>query len=157
MNDTLIEHTARFVGVLCIGLVSGIALCVFLAERVWVGGARFYTELMQMLNRALTVPTTGLAAMGMVAMVTDAAMLFKRGAGAPLWLAVIAVLFNVTALALTKFGHFPINDQMLKWDPANPPADWMRIKARWTTLHVGRTFCGVSSFALFTLSNSCGG
>ena len=149
----MLEGSARFVSLFCLGLVSGIALCVFLAERVWTGNARFYTELMQLLNRALTTPAIVLGGLGLLAMATDATLLFWRGTSAALWLAAIAVLLNLAALGLTKFGHFPINDLVLKWDPANPPANWTSVQARWSALHIVRTICGAASFALLVLSN----
>jgi hypothetical protein len=149
----MLEFAARFVSLFSIGLVSGIALCVLLVERVWAGNGQFYTQLMQLLNRALTVPTTLLGAVGLVATATDAALLSRRGAGAALWLAGVAVLLNVAALALTKLGHFPINDLVLKWDAVHPPADWTHVQARWSALHVVRTICGVGTFALLILSN----
>lgn len=149
----MLEYPFRFVSVFAVGLVSGVALCVFLAERVWAGDGQFYTQFMQLMNRALTVPATTLGALGLIAMVTDATLLFRRGGGAALWLTVIAVLLTVGALALTKFGHFPINDRVMKWDAANPPADWVSVQARWSALHVARTICGVTSFALLLSSN----
>ena len=149
----MLEHSIRFVGLFCVGLAAGIASCVLLMERVWVGTGRFYTELMQLLNRALTVPGPALGALGVLAMSIDTALLFKHGAGPVFWLGLAAVSLNLIALALTKLGHFPINDQVLKWNPASPPADWTTVQARWSALHVARTISAVGSFALAVLGN----
>ena len=144
---------ARFLGLLCLGLASGVALAVFLVERVFEGGGPFYTELMQLFNRAFTRPAPVLGAVALVAMATDGVILSRHDLGVAFWLTVTAAAFSVGALALTKLGHFPINDRMLQWDPKNPPADWKTVQARWSALHVGRTFCSVSSFALIVLRN----
>jgi len=147
----MIETALKFVGLLCSGLAAGITVCVFLAGRAFAGSGQFYTELMQMLNRALTVPAPLLGAVALLAIAVDAALLFKRGGGVAAWLGVAAVVLSVAAAALTKLGHFPINDQILTWDPANPPADWIAVQAKWSALHVARTISAVGSFALFLL------
>lgn len=150
----MLEQVARFVGLFCVGLAAGIASCVLLANRVWSGSARFYTELMQLLIRALTVPAPALGAVAMVAMAVDAWWSFHHGQVAMLSLTLVALALNVFAAALTKFGHFPMNDRMMKWDPAAPPADWMRVQARWSAFHMARTFAVVGSFGFFLLRNS---
>jgi hypothetical protein len=149
----MLHDTARFLGLFSVGLASGIALAVFFVERVWAGSAQFYTELMQLLNRAFTRPAPVLGAVALLAMATDGALLVRRGSSAAFWLTAAAASLSLVALALTKFGHFPINDRMLQWDPRNPPGDWKSVQARWSALHVKRTFCAVSSFALIALSS----
>jgi uncharacterized membrane protein len=152
----MLEQSAVFVGLLCIGLAAGVALCVLFAERAWGAGAgtgQLYTQLMQLMIRALTVPAPVLAALAVAAMSVDAVLLSRRGEGTAFWLVVAAIALNVVAGLLTKFGHFPINDQILTWNPASPPADWRTVQARWSAFHVGRTLCAVGSFALFLLGN----
>jgi uncharacterized membrane protein len=152
----MLEQSTRFVGLLCVGLAAGVALCVLLAERAWGAGpdtGQFYTQFMQLMIRALTVPGPALGGLALVAMSIDAVLLFKRGEGAAFWLGVAAVSLSLVAMALTRFGHFPINDQVLKWNPVSPPADWQTVQAKWSALHVGRTISAVGSFALFLLGN----
>src|SRR5258706_14119438 len=113
----MLDNVARFLSLFCLGLASGIALAVFLVQRVFTGGGPLYTELMQLFNRAFTRPAPALGALAMLAMMTDGALLFRRGAGAAFWLAAPAAALNLAAIPLTKFVHFPINDCMLQWDP----------------------------------------
>ena len=98
---------------MCVGLAGGIALCILLAERVGTDNGQFYTQLMQMQIRALTVPAPALGVLGLVAMITDSTLLYTRGGGIALWLVGAAVLC-IVALGLTKFGHFPIT--IGSWD-----------------------------------------
>ena len=149
----MFEQAVRFVSLSCIGLAAGIALCIFLVERVGTDNAQFYTQLMQLLNRALTVPAPALGALGLVAMITDGTLLYMRSGGVALWLVGAAVVLNLVALVLTKFGHFPINDRVLGWDPMNPPADWRTVQSQWSALHIGRTASASAGFAVLVLSN----
>ena len=149
----MFEQAARFVGLSCLGLASGMALCVLLVQRVGTDDGQFYTQLMQIMSRALTVPGPALGAFGLIAMVTDATLLYMRSGGIALWLVGAAILLSLVALALTKFGHFPINDRILGWVPTKPPADWRAVQSQWSALHMGRTICATGSFALLVLSN----
>ena len=149
----MLEPAVRFVSLFCMGLAAGITVCVLLTEQAWAGTARFYTELKQLWIRVLTVPAPALGALATATMLVDTYLLFERGARAALWLVAAAVVLNVAALALTKLGHFPINHQILEWDPANPPADWGRIRVRWSALHAGRTALAVGSFSLLLLAS----
>jgi hypothetical protein len=153
MGNAMLDSFTRFVGLFCGGLAAGITLCVLLADRVWVGTGQFYTELMQLLIRALTVPAPVLGVLSLIAMSIDTVKLFERGVGAAFWLGIAAVCLSLAAAALTKLGHFPINDRVLKWDPANPPTDWSAVHARWSAFHVARTSSTVASFALLLLGN----
>ena len=153
----MIEQIARFLGLACTGLAAGIAVCVVLIDRNWSGTSRFYTEFKQLLIPRLTLPAPALGALGMVAVAINAALLVQRGAGAAFGLAVASDLCGLAAMALTKFGHFPINDRILKWDPASPPGDWASVHARWSALHVARTIAALGSFGFFLLSTSLPG
>jgi len=102
----MLETFAGFVGLLCMGLAAGIALCVLLMERVGAGTARFYTELMQFLNRALTVPAPALGALGLLAIVVHAVLVFlQRGAGVVFWIDVGAAILGAAAGALTTYAR----------------------------------------------------
>ncbi|MEP7051931.1 MAG: DUF1772 domain-containing protein [Pseudomonadota bacterium] len=153
----MLEPLSRFTGLFCTGLAAGIAVCVLLMGRGWSGTPQFYTELMQLLSRTLTVPAPALGAFGMIAIALNSALLFQRGAGAAFWLAVASALCALAAGVLTKFGHFPINNQVVNWNPANPPGDWTNVQARWSALHLARTIAALGSFGLFLLSSSLPG
>ncbi len=146
-----LELTTRFLGLLCSGLAAGMALCVLLAERAFSGSGRFYTELMQLLRRALTVPGPALGALGLLSMSVSAVLAYRSGGGPALWLGLLALALAMSALAITKFGHFPINAVMGTWNPDSPPAEWKTVQARWTALHVARTAAATGSFALFLM------
>ena len=145
----MLDFALQFVGLFCVGLAAGITVCVLLMERVFSGSGQFFTEWMQLMVRALTGPGPALGVLSMVAMAADASGLFKRGGGVPFWLCVGALALNLVALALTRLGHFPINDVIATWNPSSPPPDWAEVHARWTGFHVGRTASVVGSFSLY--------
>ncbi len=149
----MVEQAARLVSLMCLGLAAGITVCVVLTERNWAGSAQFYTQLKQLWIHVLTVPAPLLGALGLAAMIVQGGLLFSRGARIAFALIAAAVLLNVAALLLTKFGHFPINAQILTWDPASPPANWSIVRERWSALHAARTACTVVSFTLLMVSD----
>lgn len=144
----------RFLALLATGLAAGGALCVLLMDRLLGSSSgAFYTEYKQLSIRALTVPLPLLGVVGTLCAVTDAYFLAKGDDALPLRLTLTAVLLGVAAGVLTRAGHFPINDQIMKWTPETAPGTWEATQARWWAFHVARTASATSSFALLILAN----
>jgi len=145
----------RFVSILFSGLVAGATVCVFLVERSLPDSGSFYVLYKQRMIQALTIPLPLLAILGGVAVLVDAYGLWREPSGSRLCLAL--TLGSVALIAagglLTKLGHFPINDQIMTWDPAAPPAGWSAVQAKWAGLHLMRTLVSTAAFALLVASN----
>ena len=148
----MLHATVRFVALFAIGLAAGGALCILLLERYMPGSPSFYIEYKQMAIRALTVPLPALAAAGLLATAADCWLTGRQGVWPAFWLGIFAIVLNLAAAILTKAGHFPINDQIIKWSPGNPPPDWAATAARWSVLHAWRTALSLGSFASLILS-----
>ena len=145
----------RFMSLLLVGLVAGATLCVLLVERSLPDSASFYVLYKQRMIQALTIPLPLLAVLGLVAVLVDAYGLWREPSGSRLCLglALGAVAMIATGGLLTKLGHFPINDQIMTWDPAAPPATWTAVQAKWAGLHLMRTLASTAAFALVIASN----
>jgi hypothetical protein len=72
-----------------------------------------------------TLPPLG----GLALLAAAASAVLHHGRARTLSLAA-AVCF-VAALAVTVLVHFPLNAEILTWSPAEAPADWQQIQARW--------------------------
>lgn len=59
-------------------------------------------------------------------------------------------------LLATFGGTVPINQAALRWDPAAPPEDWLRLVRRWERLDSGRAAAAIAAFALFLLGAAAG-
>jgi uncharacterized membrane protein len=71
-----------------------------------------------------------------------------RWGGAEFWLVVLAVGAMAFAFALTVIVNFPINAQLMTWNPAAPPGNFRDIWSPWETAHRIRTALWMTAFAL---------
>lgn len=109
-----------------------------------------YTKVEQGLIRALDAFPTG------VIVVANLSMLLPLYPLARLWRERRTAYWRLTALgwALFFFGvgiftivlNVPINNAVLTWDPAAPPADWETARNTWNTLNAIRTPINYLSF-----------
>jgi uncharacterized membrane protein len=145
----------RLASILFAGLVAGATVCVLLIERSLGDSGSFYVLYKQRVIPALTVPLPLIAMLAVLTVAIDAYVLWRDPAGSRLCLglALAGLALLVGGGILTKAGHFPINDRIMTWDPAAPPADWSAVQAKWATFHVVRTAMSTLAFAALTLSN----
>lgn len=69
-------------------------------------------------------------------------------AGVPFWLTLLALLLTVAAAAVAVLGNVPLNRQMARWDPADPPDGWERVRDRWLRYHDYRGVAQTAAFGL---------
>lgn len=111
-----------------------------------------YAKVEQGLIRALDAFPTG------VIVVANLAMLLPLYSLVRLWKERRSFYWRLTALGwlLFFFGvgvftivlNVPINNAVLAWDPAAPPADWETARTTWNTLNAIRTPINYLSFLL---------
>lgn len=111
-----------------------------------------YTKVEQGLIRALDAFPTG------VIVVASLSMLLPLYPLVRLWKERHTAYWRLTALGWTLFffgvGVFtivlnvPINNAVLSWDPAAPPADWESARTTWNSLNAIRTPINYLSFLL---------
>jgi len=58
------------------------------------------------------------------------------------------VLTAAVAL-ISGLRNVPMNQQVLSWDPASPPANWNRLRTSWGKWNTVRTWCAIWAFAIY--------
>jgi len=62
------------------------------------------------------------------------------------WTAAAFAVYAVGVMAYTVLLNVPINNEMLDWNPASPPADWADKRDQWDLLNWIRTPVVIASF-----------
>lgn len=75
-----------------------------------------------------------------------------RWNSAEFWLVALATLAIICAGVLTRAINVPINNQLMTWSVAAPPADMREIWSRWESVHTVRTILCLGAFALQVLA-----
>ena len=65
----------------------------------------------------------------------------------------LALLFTVASLVITRLGSVPINMQIKTWTPADPPANYLNVLATWDFYNLIRTILSIGSFIALLISN----
>lgn len=144
----------HIVAAFCIGLFAGL-LYTFeqgVIPMLNTLSAGQYAQVQQQLIRSLDAFPTG------VIVVANLAMLLPLYPLIRLWKQRQTAYWRLTALGwmLFFFGvgvftialNVPINNYVLSWDAAMPPADWEAARANWNTLNSIRTPINYISFLL---------
>jgi uncharacterized membrane protein len=67
---------------------------------------------------------------------------------AEFWLVVLALVAMAFALVLTVIVNFPINDQLMSWNPTAPPKNFRETWSPWERAHKFRTALWMTAFVL---------
>jgi hypothetical protein len=71
-----------------------------------------------------------------------------RWAALPFWLTLLALATALVAAAVAVQGNVPLNRQMERWSPAEPPPGWEQVRDRWLRYHHLRGAASIAGFVL---------
>jgi hypothetical protein len=140
----------RFAAVLLTGLLAGILF----GDRMGASlvrphlAAAAFVQFQQGLHLAfvpLLPVLMGLAMVGGGAWLVSAR---ARARSREFRLVALAVLGVFTVFVLTRTVNVPINEQLMTWSAASPPADLLASWRPWEIAHTVRTVIAVTAFAL---------
>lgn len=75
-------------------------------------------------------------------------LLHDRWATAPFGLTAAALLAGLISAVIAVRGNVPLNRQMSRWSPDDPPAGWERVRDRWLRYHSLRGAAEIAGFVL---------
>ncbi len=110
-----------------------------------------YAHAEQQLIRSLDAFPTGVIVVSMLSMLLPLYLLVRLwGQRRSLYwrLTAMAWLLYVGVSASTIILNVPINQYVLSWNPASPPADWEAARTNWNRLNGIRTPVNYASFLL---------
>ena len=68
------------------------------------------------------------------------------------WFALGAAALFAAMIVYTVLLPVPINNQVARWQPETPPANWRELRRRWDTLHAIRVAVLIVALALLVTS-----
>ena len=71
----------------------------------------------------------------------------------PRFFVVVAIVFTLATLFITRLGNVPINLEMKTWLPASPPPDWLSVMKTWDSYHTWRTVTAIGSFIMILFAS----
>jgi uncharacterized membrane protein len=121
---------------------------------IWIGydpvtfSPSTYVEQQQNAIRALNflMPLLG----GATVLLTLLAAFMQRKDRKAFVLLIVGAAFLIMSGLFTRFANQPINDIVMTWEIARPPANWTELRDQWWGFHKLRTFCGLIALVLIT-------
>jgi uncharacterized membrane protein len=138
----------RFANIVFAALIAGGTFVIWVGYDPATLSPSTYVEQQQNAIRALNVLMPVLGAI--TVLLTLISAFLQRKARKAFVLLMVAAAFLILSGLLTRFGNQPINDIVMTWDIARPPANWTELRDQWWGFHRLRTFCGLIALALIT-------
>jgi hypothetical protein len=131
-------YLLRYVTLLAAALLAGVSF------GIWIGfdpshlSATAYVEQQQSMLGALRVLMVGLV---FGATFLTIALAVSQRSNKPVFYAlVVAAMFFVACILITRFGNKPIDDVVMTWTTDTLPDNWTELRDTWVSLHTWRTF-----------------
>jgi uncharacterized membrane protein len=140
----------RVIAVVAAGLVAG-AYLVYRTS-VYYGlqelGASGFVQVQQAMHVRLLKFVPALVLGDTVAIVVWLFMIRSQWTSAQFWLVAAATCGNLLAFVLTIAVNVPINNKLMTWNVASPPANLKELWAPWDRIHTVRTIITVGVLIL---------
>jgi len=143
---------AHRVAIILSGVLAGAILGTWLSEASLGSSAELWIGYHQAITPAYTQAVPPIGGLALVATLAALVACWRNSRTRRLLLAAVGCL--LVGLLVTVVVHFPINEQIMTWQPDAPPADWQDLRARWLAAHAVRTWVAVAGFVLVVLAVS---
>jgi len=144
---TMAASIPTFMNVTVLGLLAGLSFGVQLGL---VPALRHLDApaYLAVMHEIIPTFTHAVIPLMMIGTVTFVIRLIRRSgcANANYWL-IASFAFFIAGALITVFGHFPINDQIMKSSVQDPPAAWAAWRDRWNELNFWRFAVAQLGFA----------
>lgn len=148
---------AQFIAVFFTGLFTGLMFTFMLVIQRMLANltAPEYTRIMQGLIHGADDPPVvpAIVVISMLAPLYILIRLRKQGDTLLFKLTLIGFfVFVFGVFGITIGINAPINNQIVKWSPEAPPANWMALRDQWNNINWVRTPASGLAFVLFMLT-----
>ncbi|HEY5750506.1 MAG TPA: anthrone oxygenase family protein [Chryseolinea sp.] len=138
----------RFVNIILVALLAGTSF------GIWVGlnPADYLaaTYIDQQQHLVLSLQTLLVSLVIVATLVTIASAFLQRKDKKTFIALLVAALFLLLCIIITRFGNLPIQTEMLTWDIHSVPGNWTILRDQWWSFHIQRTVAELIALVLVT-------
>lgn len=136
----------RFFNILFAALLAGTSFGIWFGFNPVSYSASTYVEQQQQLVRSLN--TLMILLVGIATITTlVSAFLQRKNKGVFISL-LLATVFFISCMIITRFGNVPIQKEMIKWTTETLPDNWPMLRDKWWSFHILRTVVELIAFVL---------
>jgi uncharacterized membrane protein len=136
----------RFLNVILAALLAGTSFGIWIGFNPMNLSPSVYVVQQQNMLRSLNVLMISLVLLATIISLVSA-FLQKNDKPALITL-LIASVFFIACIIISRFGNQPINNKMMTWIPDSLPADWTELRDQWWSFHIMRTISELIALCL---------
>ena len=141
----------RFLNIIIAALLAGTSFGIWIGFNPLHLSPSTYIKQQQNTIRSLNAIMTVLVLSA--AVITIISAILQRG-NKPVFIAlVIAALFFIACILISRFGNQPLNRVIMTWSQGSPPADLSVLRDKWWSFHIMRTIAELIALFLVTLAD----
>jgi hypothetical protein len=138
----------RFLNIINAALLAGVSFGIWIGFNPLSLSPSTYIEQQQNIIGALNVLMITLVFSATVITIISA---FLQKSNKPVFITLlIAALFFVTCIFISRFGNQPINKIIMSWTTDSLPGNLSVLRNKWWSFHIMRTVAELAAFLLVT-------
>ncbi|MDB5014791.1 MAG: hypothetical protein JWQ25_2993 [Daejeonella sp.] len=142
----MITSIIRFSNIILVALLAGTSFGIWMGLNPMNYSASTYIEQQQHLVRSLQ---TLLVSLVIITTLVTIASAFLQQKNKNVFIALlVAALFLLSCIFITRLGNLPIQTEMLTWNANSFPENWTTLRDQWWTFHIMRTIAELIALAL---------
>lgn len=148
----VIITTLYGVALLPFAVYFGIAVFVFIAPSYDKLSGRGFVEYFQKTDPYMRVRAPLVSLAQVATTLPLLGLTCDRWAALSFWLTLLALTMALIASVIAVKGNVPLNREMERWSPAEPPSDWEQVRDRWLRYHHLRGAAAIAGFMLLLVA-----
>jgi hypothetical protein len=138
----------RFLNIILAAILAGTSFGIWIGFNPLHLSPSTYIEQQQNMIRALNVLMITLVISATV--ITILSAYFNKSDKPVFTTLLIAALFFIACILISRFGNQPINKMIMTWSPGSLPTNWSYLRDKWWFFHIMRTVAELIALSLVT-------
>jgi hypothetical protein len=138
----------RFLNIFIAALLAGVSFGIWIGFNPMRLSPSTYIEQQQNTIRSLNILMIALVFSATVITIISA---FLQKSNKPVFFTLlIAALFFISCIAISRFGNQPINNIIMSWTHGSLPVNLVDLRDKWWSFHIMRTIAELAALILVT-------
>lgn len=136
----------RFINIIVVALLAGVSFGIWIGFNPMDLSSSTYVEQQQNMLHSLRILLVSLVIIATIITIISA---FLQRKNKSIFISLlIAAIFLIACILITRFGNKPIDDMVLTWTSDSLPSNWAEFRDKWWSFHIMRTIAELAAYLL---------
>ena len=138
----------RFINIIITAILAGVSFGIWIGFNPMDLSSSTYIEQQQNMLHSLRILLVSLVFIATIVTIISAFLQKKNNS---IFISLlIAAIFLIACILITRFGNKPIDDMVLNWTSGSLPSNWAELRDKWWSFHIMRTIAELIALLLIT-------